>query len=201
MDDEVYAKITEGVRKPTKNKLALFFCGASGTGKTTGRHKFLRDVKLKTSFVYLNIDDIKGIEGREAMRVMFNKLLKRSIDDGYSIFYDGTCRNKSDIIPLIKDLKSKNYRVMFGMVYATLPTALKRVEERRGQFVSESAVKDIYQHMSKNAEEYMKVKEIDEIYLYNNEQTITLIFQRSRKEVKCISPSTQFYFDVSEYCD
>lgn len=200
MEDELYAKLTEGVRKPTKNKLALFFCGAAGTGKTTGRHKFLRDTKLKTSFVYLNIDDLKNVEGREQMRVLFNKFVKRSIEDGYSIFYDGTCRNKTETIELIKDLKSKHYKIILGMVYSTLPTALKRIEERRGQFLTETAGKDIYQHMSKNAETYMSVKEIDELYLYNNEQTITLIFQKTKKEIKCISPDTEFYFDVSEYC-
>lgn len=199
MEEEVYKKLTEKARKPTKNKLALFMCGSSGTGKTTTRYKFLNDAKIKTSFVYLNLDNIKEV-GREEARRILNYSLKRTIEDGYSIFYDGTCRNKSDITEVMKVLKSKNYKIILGMTYTTLPTALKRLEDRKNQFVSESVARDIYKHMSKNAEVYMDIKEIDELYLYNNEETTTLIFKKTAKEVQCILPNEDFYFDVSQYC-
>jgi predicted ABC-type ATPase len=119
---------------------------------------------------------------------------------GNSIFYDGTCRNKKDISEVMKYLKTKGYRIILGMTYTTLPTALKRLEERRNQFVPESVAKDIYQHMSKNAEVYMDIKDIDEIYLYNNEISATLIYKKTAKSVDCILPTEQFYFDVSKYC-
>lgn len=199
MEEEIYQRLTEKARKPKKHKLAIFICGASGTGKTSMRYKFLNDAKIKTSFVYLNIDDIKEV-GREEARVIFNHSLLRAIEDGYSVFYDGTCRNKRDVSDTMKLLKSKNYKIILGMSYTSLPVALKRLEDRQGQFVSESVAKDIYQHMTKNADVYMDMKEIDQVYLYNNENTTTLIFKKTKKEVQCLLPKEDFYFDVSQYC-
>lgn len=199
MEEEIYQRLTEKARKPKKHKLAIFVCGASGTGKSSMRYKFLNDAKIKTSFVYLNIDDIKEV-GREDARNIFNHSLLRAIEDGYSIFYDGTCRNKRDVSDTMKLLKSRNYKIILGMTYTSLPVALKRLEDRQGQFVSESVARDIYQHMNKNAEVYMDMKEIDEVYLYNNENTTTLIFKKTEKEVQCLLPDEGFYFDVSKYC-
>jgi predicted ABC-type ATPase len=199
MEEEVYLRLIEKAHKPKRHKIAVFICGSSGTGKTSMRYKFLNDAKIKTSFVYLNMDTIKEV-GREEARRILNYSLTRAVDDGYSIFYDGTCRNKGDIQDVMKRLKAKGYKIVLGMTYTTLPTALKRLEERQQQFVSESVAKDIYQHMSKNAEVYMSIKDIDEIYLYNNEITTTLIYKKTAKAVDCILPTDRFYFDVSKYC-
>jgi predicted ABC-type ATPase len=204
MEEEIYQRLTEKANKPKKYKLALFICGASGTGKSSLRYKFLNDAKIKTSFVYLNIDDIREV-GREEARVIFNHSLVRAIEDGYSIFYDGTCRNKKDVSDTIKLLKSKNYKIILAMTYTSLPTALKRLEDRQGQFVSESVARDIYQHMSKNAETYMKLKEIDQVYLYLNETKPELIvmYDKPKKAISCRlgAEREHFYFDISKYCD
>ena len=199
MEDEVYRRLTEKVHKPKRYKLAMFMCGSSGTGKTTGRYKFLNDAKIKTSFVYLNLDDITEV-GREDARRILNNSLTRAVEDGYSIFYDGTCRNKLYMQDVMNYLKTKGYKIVLGMTYTTLPTALKRLEERQQQFVSESVAKDIYQHMTKNAEVYMSMKSVDEIYLYTNEVKTTLIYKKTDKSVECILPTERFYFDVSAYC-
>jgi predicted ABC-type ATPase len=206
MEDEIYQRLTAGVAKPKKNKLAIFICGASGTGKTSMRHKFLRDLKIKTTFVYLNLDDIKEV-GLEEARKLLQAITSRVIEDGYSIFLDGTCRNKQETVDRIKTLKSKGYKVMVGMVYASLPVVLKRLDERRGQYVSESVAKDIYQHMKKNAETYINIKQIDELYLYTNETSPNLIvsFDNNKKQVTCVAGAEEgleeFYFDVSKYCN
>lgn len=199
MEDDIFKRITTGVSKPKKYKIAIFSCGASGTGKSSMRDKFIRDAKVKTSLVYLNIDNIKEV-GREEARVIFNKLIDKTMNEGYSLFYDGTCRNKKDMTELMKKLKSKDYKIIVGITYTTLPTALKRLEDRRGQYVSETVARDIYQHMKKNAETYMSLDQIDELYLYNNEETTKLIFKRKEKQVDCILPDEDFYFDVSKYC-
>lgn len=198
--DEIYHQLTKGVRK-SKHKTALFLCGAAGSGKTTTRSMFLKDAGMKTTFVTLNIDDIRPIVGsQDAARTVFGELVKKTMQDGYSFLYDGTCRDKSNIVSRIKDLDKNGYKVVLGIVYAPLDTVLKRVRQRVSQPLEEKLVKDIYEHLKKNVETYMTMDEIDELYLYNNETTSKLVFHKSKKRVQCILPDTEFYFDVSKYC-
>lgn len=200
MEEEIYKSLTKGVRRP-KHKVAMFMCGAAGTGKTSMRETFLKDIGMKSSFVYLNIDDIrKHVKSQEEAQVFIKKLVSRTVDDGYSLMWDATCRNKSAILPAMESMKSKGYKIVLGMVYASLNTVLRRVAKRTEQPVEESIVRDIYQHMMKNAEVYMDKEFIDEIYLYNNEKTAILMFSKSDKSVQCHSPDLKFYFDVSKYC-
>ena len=106
--DEIYKSLTKGVRKP-KQKVALFLCGAAGSGKTTSRSIFLDDVQMNTTFVTLNIDDVRSIVGtQEKARNVFVELVDKAIADGYSILYDATCRDKRNIIARMKQLKEKN---------------------------------------------------------------------------------------------
>lgn len=199
--EELYEQITKGVRKPSKNKVGLFLCGTAGSGKTSGRDRFLHDAQVKTSFVYLNVDDIRQHTGsQEKARIIMKQLFHRIIEDGYSFLWDATCRNKSEVIESMHLVKSRGYKIVLGMVYASLKTALERIRKRTNQPLDESIARDIFRHMSQNAETYMSVSDIDEIYLYNNERTFSLIFSRSKKTIKCVSPDTDFYFDVSEYC-
>lgn len=198
--EEIYKSLTKGIRKP-KNKIALFLCGAAGSGKTTSRSKFLDDVNMKTTFVTLNIDEIRPLIGsQEAAREVFGKLTDKAIEDGYSLLYDATCRDRSNIIARMKQLKEKNYKVILGITYASLGTVLGRVRRRVDQPLDQDIAKDIYQHLKKNVESYMSVSEIDEVYLYNNEQTSKLIYVRKAKKIYCMSPESNFYFDISKYC-
>lgn len=198
--EELYSSITKGVRKQ-KHKTALFLCGAAGTGKTTLRNTFLDDVGMKTTFVTLNVDMVRDVVGDQATaRTVFGKLTDKAISDGYSILYDATCRDKSNIVSRMKELKSKGYKLILGVVYATRKTMLGRIQRRENQPLDEKIAQDIYSHLSKNVETYMSLKELDEVYLYNNETTAKLIFKRTAKKVYCISPDTAFYFDVSKYC-
>lgn len=198
--DLIYHELTRGVRKP-KHKVALFLCGAAGSGKTTTRTMFLDDAKMNTTFVTLNIDMIRPLVGtQEATRPVFQELVHRTIQDGYSFVYDGTCRDKNTIIRRIKDVKQLGYRVVMGITYASLGTVLGRVQRRIDQPLDEDIVRDIYDHLKKHVELYMSMSEIDEVYLYNNEKSTKLIFMRKLQRVTCISPESTFYFDVSKYC-
>jgi predicted ABC-type ATPase len=198
--EEIYQSLTKGIRKP-KNKIALFLCGAAGSGKTTSRSKFLDDVGMKTTFVTLNIDDIRPIVGsQQAARQVFGELTDKVIEDGYSLLYDATCRDRSNIIARMKQLKEGGYKIILGIMYASLGTVLGRVRRRVEQPLDQDIAKDIYQHLKKNVETYMSVSEIDEVYLYNNEQTSKLIYSRKAKKIYCLSPESNFYFDVSKYC-
>lgn len=131
---------------------------------------------------------------------MFVKLTDKAIEDGYSILYDATCRDKSNIVARMKELKQKNYKIVLGIVYASLGTVLGRVHRRTEQPLDESIARDIYSHLKRNVESYMSLTEVDEVYLYNNEKTSKLIFMRKANKVFCLSPQSNFYFDVSKYC-
>lgn len=198
--DQIYKEITKGIRKP-KNKIAIFLCGASGSGKTTMLPKFLNDIKMKTTFVTLNIDQIRPLVGtQEATRPVFQELIDETIKDGYSFLYDGTCRDKNNITRRVRELKERGYKVILGITYASLGTVLGRVQRRTDQPLEDDKVRDIYDHLKKHVELYMSMEGIDEIYLYNNEKSTKLIFTRKSNKVTCLSPESNFYFDVSKYC-
>jgi len=201
MEEEIFYKITRNVRRPAKHKKAIFTCGAAGTGKTTNRSQFLKDAGLKTTHVYLNVDRLRYLAGsHEKGQILLKHLVKRTIDEKYSLLLDATCRDRKNIIDLMKTLKDAGYIIILGMTYAHLDTVIERASKRVTQPVNEEVVRDIYQHMKRNAEIYMNVDDIDEVYLYNNEETSTLIFYRGRKRIQCLSPESEFYFDVSKYC-
>jgi predicted ABC-type ATPase len=198
--DQIYHDLTKGVRRP-KHKIALFLCGAAGSGKTSSREMFLKDAKIQTTFVTLNIDAIRPLVGsQEATRPVFQDLIDKTIQDGYSFLYDGTCRDKNNITRRIRELKEKGYKVILGITYASLGTVLGRVQRRIDQPLEDTIVRDIYQHLKNHVENYMTMDGIDEIYLYNNEKSTKLIFTRKATRVTCLSPSSNFYFDVSKYC-
>lgn len=201
MEEELFQRLTATVRKPSKHKLAMFSCGASGVGKTVSKESFLKKAGIRTSYVYINIDKIRLLTGNhETAQKLMKYVVNRTITEGYSFLWDATCRNKNEMIEQMKHVKSKGYKVIISMTYAELDTVLKRVKERITQQTDESIVRDIYQHMKKNAEVYMKLSETDEVYLYNNDKTSTLIFYRDSKKIDCIHPEMNFYFDVSKYC-
>lgn len=198
--DEIYKDITKGVRKP-KHKLAIFLCGASGTGKTTNQDKFLDTANIQTTFVTLNIDNIRPIIGtQQESRKIFNKLFEKTVKDGYSLLYDGTCRDRYNIIDRMKTLKNKGYKIIVGVMYASLDTVIQRIKQRTEQHLEEDVARDIYAHLKKNIEIYMSVVEIDELYLYNSEHAAKLLYSKKGDTVICKNPKDDFYFDISKYC-
>jgi predicted kinase len=199
--EEIYSSLVKGVRKPIKHKVALFLCGAAGTGKTTSKYKFLYDSKIRTSFVVLNVDDMRELVGsQEKARSALSYATERVIKEGYSFLYDGTCRDKTNVLKMMEHVHSLGYKTILGITYTPLRTALDRISKRVNQPLSEEVARDIYKHLTKNIETYMNETSIDEIYLYNNEHTSKLIFTRKDKTIQCITPESAFYFDVSKYC-
>jgi len=201
MEEELFKRMTSTATRPSKHRKAIFSCGASGVGKTTGKDSFLKEAGVKTSFVYISLDKIRMITGdNKTAQTMLNYIVEKTISSGYSFFWDATCRNKKEITETMKTLKEKGYKIILAMTYSKLKTVLDRVAQRIHQETPESVVRDIYQHMQKNAEVYMDLSEIDEMYLYNNEKTSELIFYKDKKHIQCIHPEMEFYFDVSKYC-
>ena len=201
MEEEIYTQLTDGVHKPKKHKMAVFLCGSSGTGKSTTKDQILKDAGIRGTYVDLNIDMIRPIVGsQDKATAIFGYFIKRTLEDGYSFVYDGTCRDKGSMVKRISAAKQKGYRIIMGMTYTTLDTALQRILGRSNQPLDENIAREIYQQVSKVIEGFMTVRNIDELYLYNNERTSTLIFHKSKKSVKCFHSDMDFYFDVSEYC-
>ena len=198
--DQIYEDLTTGVRKPTKNKVGIFMCGTSGAGKTVNRDKYLEDMGLKTTYVLLNLDNIWAISQHEDARAIFKQIILKTIEDGYSFYYEGTCRSPGYIVPKMQEAKKNGYIVKLGFVYADLDTVLKRIKERVDQPTTTDFAKLVYSQVKKHAAGYMNLDLFDEIYLYNNTKTSKLIFYKDKKEVECISPTSKFYFDVSKYC-
>ena len=198
--EEIYSHLTKGVRKP-KHKVAIFLCGASGTGKTTSRSTVLKDVGLTTTYVYVNIDEIRPIVGlQETARPIVTQVVRQAREDGYSVVWDATCRNTGDIISEMKAFHEKGYRVVMAMIYTDLKTALSRVKERKTQDTSVDVAKGIYIEFSKKAYRYMNVDSIDELYLYNNENTAKLLLSRKNSKIYCHHTEMKFYFDIKPYC-
>lgn len=197
-EEELYLRLTHGVRKP-KNKIALFLCGSSGVGKSTSREEFIKDAGLKTTYVMLNLDDTwKYSNKKGSTRDLFNRLFMRVIDDGYSFVYDGTCRSYETTISIIKTIEDKGYKVKVGLVYASLETAIRRIKARmKDQRISIETGREIYKQVSSIAEKFMS---LDELYLYNNEKKLTLLFDKKNGKVHCYHPEMKFYFDIKEYC-
>lgn len=193
------------------NKVAIFMCGASNTGKSTTRNVLLKDAGVTKELVILNIDEIRtalAITQKEA-RVEFGRLVEKTISEGYSFLYDATCRDRGRIIDLMKKLKRQGYKIVVGLVYASLDTVVSRSNARIHQPMEESVVRAIYEEFAGKAETYMKVLEIDEIYLYNNELKTRLLYSRKNNNIYCkvdnvgtstVTTTQLFYFNISKYC-
>jgi predicted ABC-type ATPase len=170
----------------------VLVCGSSGTGKTTIRDKF-----KKKSYLVFDTDEVDADTQEERSRINFERT-HSAINSGKNLLYDGTCRNYAKTIEIVEHMKQKDYKVIIVITYTKLSTALDRISKRE-RTVPESVVKRIYEEIKRKAERYMDKP--DEIYLYNNEESPTLIYSRKNKKIKCILPESEFYFDVSSYCD
>lgn len=200
MEDAIYTELVKGVRKPTKHKIALLSCGASGVGKTTSRKRFIEDSGIKTSFVVLNIDNYRTYSNRGInIRDLYSNLVRRTIEDGYSFLFDATCRYTPDIIKLIHTLNQRGYTIKLSITYAKLNTVLDRIRKRTYQPTSQSFAVNVYTEVKQRIEDLM-TQNVDEIYLYDNESTTRLIYHKAAKKISCFMSDADFYFDISTYC-
>lgn len=200
---EIYEHLKKGVRKQ-KNKVIVFLCGAAGSGKTSHRKYILNQINFKNTFIEINLDDLVAfydIRYSTDSRKVLSELLEKASDDGYSILYDTTCRYPPSILNKIESIKEKGYKIILTMNYTSLPKIIERVKKRTNQPIPEDTVKKYFDELMKNAEKYMDVNTIDEIYLFsNNSDQMKMFFSKKDKVIKCTSPDEEFYFDVSKYC-
>lgn len=189
---DIYDDLRKGKRK-SANPKAILFCGASGVGKSTIRAKF-----LTKSMIVFDSDELWKKYKLPNVGTLLIDALHSAIDDKYTILYDGTCRNHSRTMEILDHLNEKGYHITLVIVYSKPLTALQRVKERKTQKVPLDVAKQIFGEVSKHVKEFMSYPA--DIYLYNNETEPLLIFKKTSKKIHCISPESEFYFDVSEYC-
>jgi hypothetical protein len=181
------------IRRHKKHKTAVFLCGSSGAGKTSSLETILKDVKLKSSYAYLNIDTMRDkIKSYKELQETAFHIMK----EGYNLVWDKTCRNVKDTTHEISEFKKSGYKTIGVIVYAELDTILARLSKRTEQPISEEIAKGIFNELSRKAEKYMNDPNIDELFLYNNDHTLKLIYFKGKKEVHCLSPNSKFYFNV-----
>lgn len=174
---------------------ALFLCGASAVGKTTAKERILKDTKFKKKYISLNLDDIEG--SREEARKTFINLVNETIESGKHFLYDGTCRDKHNMLDRLKKCKEKGYKTKMVILYASKETILKRIKNRHEQPISEEGAIDIYDHVSKNIEVYFKSAFVDEVFLYENETEPILLYHRKGDKIQSLISNRPFYFQYS----
>ena len=190
---DLFATLTKGVRR-SKQKVAVFVCGAPGSGKST----HIQDM-IRTTYVSLNADTLWNLTKDPHVIKQLDTLFTRLIQEGYSFVYEGTCRDPTLMKQRMKRAREHGYIIKLQMIYADLPTLLRRVRARTTQPTPPSVIKEAFLQLQEHAHEYMD--HADEVWLYNHQKTSRLIFFKSAQKVVCHSPSSSFYFDVSAYCD
>lgn len=179
-------------------KIGFLICGPSGTGKSSHISKMLNNAGITEELDLIDPDKINEDSHKKQSEKAFQTVLN-SIDSGKSFIYIATCGGTSIILDILSKMKKKKYRTIVAIPYTTLGTALKRIAERTDQPVSEDVVRDLHSFFAKKAERFMNMKNLDEVYLYNNETDFNLLLKMKNKKVIC-SKNSEFYFDISKYC-
>jgi len=177
-------------------KFGLFVCGPPGIGKSTHIDEMLKNAKISNKFILIDPDLLEG-ETHLKKSEKSVELVKESIKSNKSFVYVATCGGLKVIMGFLSSMKKSGFKTIVAIPYTKLSTALERISKRQ-QETPEEVSKDLYSFFSKKAEAYMKLKNIDEIYLYNNETEFNLLYIRKHKKITC-TPG-EFYFDITPYC-
>ena len=179
-------------------KVGLLVCGSPGVGKTSHISQMLKYAKLSEPIENIDPDNFKNVDIDEREKVGLERV-SSAIEEGRNFVYTVICRNKWNIQKIIDLMKRKKYKVIMSITYTSKHTALKRVLERKDQPISQEVAKHLYDSFKKHAKSYMNIPQIDDLFLFNNESTFSMILHKHKKKITC-NHLSDFYFDVSEYC-
>lgn len=177
-------------------KFGFLVCGPPGTGKSSNITKMIDNANIKQSFLLVDPDLQEGSTHLEKSQKAV-ELVKESIEKKKSFVYVATCGGLKTIMELLRSMKSAGFRTIVAIPYLKLPQALERISKRE-QETPEEVVKELHAFFQKKAEAYMSLKNLDEIYLYNNETDFNLLYSRRKKKIVC-TPG-EFFFDLTPYC-
>ena len=178
--------------------IGFLVCGPSGVGKTTHFNTMLRNAGIKEDVFLIDPDKRKEDSHEERSRLAY-EAVKDMISSGKNFGYTATCGGNKAVDELIMQMRQNKYRVIVAIVYTSLPVALERIRKRTHQLVPDIVVEDLHSFFKTKAERFMKLPV--EIYLYNNETDFNLLFSRKSKKIVCRDRDSDFYFDVSRYCN
>jgi len=177
-------------------KIGLLVCGPSGVGKSSHISEMLSH--SGSNFLVIDPDKLEGSHSEQSKTAYQNVL--DAIETGQNFVYPATCGGIRLVTNILHRMKDKNYKTVVAIVYTSLPVALERIKKRTHQPVPDDVVEDLHKFFKSKAERYMKIPEIDELYLYNNEEQFSLLLSKKKKIITCRNSNSDFYFDISKYC-
>jgi predicted ABC-type ATPase len=174
--------------------IGLLICGPSGVGKSSNIQKIFQRVGTHPDILDPDKRSEKEHSERSAKTL---EQVYEYIQSRKEFAYVATCGGISIIKDLLKKMKDQGYRTVMVIVYTSLETAIERVAQRE-QHTPEEVIRDLHAFFTRKAEYYMKARNVDQLLLYNNESTFSLLLDKKGKRIHCSKGS--FYFDISSYC-
>lgn len=178
-------------------KYAMFVCGPSGVGKSSNIDEMLKHAGIKHDFLLIDPDKLEGTHSEQSDSAI--QKVHESIQSEKSFIFQGTCGGIRLMKEFLSESKKHKFKTIVAIVYTSLPTAIQRISERKEQLVPQEVIEDLHSFFKTKAERYMKLENIDEIYLYNNEKQFSLLLSKKHKRIIC-RDKHDFYFDISKYC-
>jgi predicted kinase len=174
----------------------FFVCGPPGTGKSTHIQEMLSLAGIRGKHILID-PDREEAETHEKQSQQAVERLTQTIAKKKSFVYVATCGGLKQMMSFLSSAKTQGFRTVVAIPYVKLTTALERISKRE-QLTPEEVTRDLHAFFATKAEAYMKLRNLDEVYLYNNETDFNLLYSRKKKKIVC-TPG-DFYFDVSKYC-
>jgi len=177
----------------------LLVCGPPGIGKSSNLPKIgdATNINWEDTAV-VDPDKLAGTHDQQSAKAF--QILRDRIRAEQSVAYIGACHGTRGIGEILRAMKQKGFTTKVVVIFTSVSTALDRIAKRSNQPLDPEITKEVHTFFSTKAERFMTLPNIDELYLFNNEQDLTLLFRRKSKDILCSSPNGEFYFDVSKYC-
>ena len=180
----------------TSKPFGFFVCGPPGVGKSSHVPEMLKLAGISDKYTLIDPDLLEGDTHLKKSQKAA-ELVKDSIAKKESFVYVATCGGLKVMISYLKAMKSNGMKSVVAIPYTKLTTALNRISKRE-QATPEEVTKDLHAFFATKAEAYMTLRDLEEVYLYNNETEFNLLYSRKNKTIVC-TPG-EFYFDMSKYC-